>query len=134
MDPYLSFLKPRSPKRTLRDMLVNYDKYDDEQTGDGVMTRSQVRSSNNSAPEPTLPQNSLASSVVEQVQDEPKNATSSVESHQSEGPLDEVKQISENDNHHSSSNLYHTQTLVAENEDLKAYIVQTHFRRMKNFV
>jgi len=29
--------------------------------------------------------------------------------------------------------LYNSETLVAENEDLKAYVIKTYFRKLKNF-
>lgn len=160
----LELLAPIGAKKSVRERLrrtyelrkqADGQSDDDEQTGDGVVTRKQAKlqasyndpsaifSSNNSQLQKDTSDNfhsdnndgfdmedhnaqqqefQLSSSNQEA---RPQRTTAS--------PLPGPSQSPDVDENVPESHLFSKETLVAENEDLKAYVVKSYFRRIKNF-
>jgi len=152
---------PKRPKRSLRDRIkkvgqeyLTESKSDcsdgDEQFGKGVVTRKQAQlllknNDNKNAPDKDhlhpLDSSSVTSEQnVDSEMPNIANATSPTSPNDFEdnsksptaGPSqpDPDELLIKDD---AASHLFSDSTLVAENEDLKAYVVKTYFRRMKNF-
>lgn len=143
MDPFQEFLRPRTPDRTFSDILKSYGSED--QIGEGVLTRAQYRQQNEAVPPtPVVSQPSHShSNDVEQLvtQNDESQDSEQKEDHLSTVPKSPVPSLISNEDGPSESTtdllLHHPpftkETLVAENSDLRAYAIKSHFQRMKNF-
>jgi len=72
------------------------------------------------------------------IESENSKSSSPVPGHsrESPGPLTASEPLGaqfEEDNESPNAHLFSKETLVAENEDLQAYVIKSSFRRMKNF-
>lgn len=154
MDSYLSFLRPISPEKSLDEILDEFRQLNPEQTGEGVVTRRQAREA---ASQAALTQNDVSPNTVSPQdvqnvgqQDEmiPTSPLPGAEPATMVFNDTEARQQTSGDEpgtpgrdsvspraaEAAESELYSNDTLVAENSDLKAYAIQSHFRRMRNFM
>jgi len=123
-----------SPSPTFDEMSKKYFEILREQSGEGVVTRQQAKiqaeepvpssSYQNVKNEITSRANSSASNEVNVRSPSPVHSTSSAIS---------VPE-NESDSMDPAKAPFMDETLVAENDDLKAYILKTYFKRMKNFM
>lgn len=123
-----------SPSPTFDEMSKKYFEILREQSGEGVVTRQQAKiqakeplpssSDQNVKNEITSRANSSASNEVNVRSPSPVHSTSSAIS---------VPE-NEGDSMDPAKAPFMDETLVAENDDLKAYILKTYFKRMKNFM
>ena len=162
MESYLSFLRPITPEKSLDEILDQFRQLNSEQTGDGVVTRRQAKEAaiqaalgqnaqvppNEVTPDevnnvdehdqignhvslPTSPQPGVEPAIMVSSGNEANhsNQTPGLEagSPSSDSPTPGAAEVAE-------SELYSNDTLVAENSDLKAFAIQSHFRRMRNFM
>ena len=126
-----------SPSPTLQDIASKYFQTLSEQSGEGVVTRhqSKIQALKDEREKPSLTEQlddndslnnentSLDAMQVDSDPPSPVNSIASLKSATEEMSVDALADAP-----------YLSESLVAENEDLKAYIVKTHFKRMKNFV
>ena len=162
MESYLSFLRPITPEKSLDEILDQFRQLNSEQTGDGVVTRRQAKEAaiqaalgqnaqvppNEVTPDevnnvdehdqignhvslPTSPQPGVEPAIMVSRGNEANhsNQTPGLEagSPSSDSPTPGAAEVAE-------SELYSNDTLVAENSDMKAFAIQSHFRRMRNFM
>jgi len=156
MESYLSFLSPRASKRTLSEILQDYRQHNAEQSGEGVVTRRQAKEAasqsaavQNVLPSPKVPTVAANETIdtnehntdvslpsTSQTEDKPESPVAN----DKEGDVQDETTETETETQASGANigdeseLYSQDTLIAQNSDLKAYAIQTHFRRMKNFM
>jgi hypothetical protein len=156
MESYLSFLSPRASKRTLSEILQDYRQHNAEQSGEGVVTRRQAKEAasqsaavQNVLPSPEVPTVAANDTIdtnehntdvslpsTSQTEDKPESPVAN----DKEGDVQDETTETETETQASGANkgdeseLYSQDTLIAQNSDLKAYAIQTHFRRMKNFM
>lgn len=122
-DSYLSFLRPRTPEVTFFGDTANVNSTSSvQQSGDGVLTRRQAHQ---------LAQNQLT--------DQSNQLEAQVNSDGGANYSSEVPSKSENHElplppDDNSWGPFHRETLVAENDSIKAYAIKTNFRKMKNFM
>lgn len=155
---FLKFLPAKVPKRTLKDKLQNYCKdEEDEQTGEGVLTRRQAKllpkdgtdnaeSVANIAslkkPEYNVDSTLQHSNDIDfstQVSPTPPSPTEVMEgvepvaSSPTPGTSQDFDQQTEKEGDVFDRHIFNKETLVAENEDLQAFVIKSYFRKIKNF-
>lgn len=121
----LNFLRPRTPEPSFDDLLSTFSS---DQIGDGVVTRRQARlaESQGQAPE--------SSDQVSQSSDEVSESSDQVPESSDQGPTQDS--VANSPEATEATNLdapYVKDTLIASNNDVEAYCIKTHFRKMKNF-
>lgn len=157
----LELLAPIGARKSIRERLrrAHDDAESEEQTGEGVLTRKQAKLLASSGNENEVP--SFNKNVTEQEsnqtihpsadvempdnsdfdltqQEEPQLPNEQIQPQEASssplpGPSHRPDQTSEDAEDVLNSNLFNRETLVAQNEDLKAYVIKTYFRRIKNF-
>lgn len=150
----LELLAPIGAKKSIRDRLrrAHDDSDNSEQTGDGVLTRKQAKiladstsnkfdqESNSNIPPSDDVQMQDNNDFDFTKQEEPEMPSTSEQLLPEKAPASPVPGPSQgsdqtSDEHEEvlESHLFDKETLVAENEDLKAYVIKTYFRKIKNF-
>lgn len=131
MASFWDFSRANTPSPTMEEISSRFFDTLREQTGEGVVTRRQSKiqalsaeNDNSSLAEPSDHNDRLSHASSEPVQVQPDSPVHSPMSVKSS-----TEELSD-----PSDAPYLNETLVAENADLKAYILKTYFKRMKNFV
>jgi hypothetical protein len=135
MDAIFNSLRPRTPEPSFEDLFSDFSM---TQFGEGVLTRRQARLAQQQpqpATETEIPAPNLEADTVPQVEDntsreviEPDRPPDTDRSPETGSPSEPEPEADD------ETAPYLKDTLVAENEDLQAYVIKTHFRKMKNFV
>jgi hypothetical protein len=128
------FSRTDSPSPTFDEMSKKYFELLREQSGEGVVTRQQAKTQAQEA----LPSSS-DQSVKNEITSRPNSSASNEINVKSPSPVHSTSSVisaheDEADSMDSSKAPFMEETLVAENDDLKAYILKTYFKRMKNFM
>jgi len=129
MEDYSSFLRPRTPEPSFDDLLSTFSN-NQEQVGEGVVTRRQARLGQ------ALPDVQLPPAVQPEPEPEPEPEQEAHVQSQAERHSDRVnQQLSPlpSSSHDDSDAPYLKDTLVAANDDVEAYCVKSFFRKMKTF-
>jgi len=111
-----------------------------QQTGEGVVTRKQAKLEDQAVPEPApkvpeLPE--LVERTEPEAPPEPLNIAEEAEDQLPEaitnGEKSETEEGEAGESTEPPDTLFNDETLVAENESLKAYVVKVFFKRQKRF-
>lgn len=134
MASFWDFSRTDSPSPTFDEMSKKYFELLREQSGEGVVTRQQAKTQAQEA----LPSSS-DQSVKNEITSHPNSSASNEINVKSPSPVHSTSSVisaheDEADSIDPSKAPFLDETLVAENDDLKAYILKTYFKRMKNFM
>ena len=111
----------------------------DNQSGQGVVKRNQAKQTQKKeASLPSSPAPDFSSNEELNHSDNGRPVLNEPEPEPEPEAVPKQRPLSENEepqqSHETDEISYLDSTLVAENTDLKVYIVKTHFRKMKNFM
>jgi hypothetical protein len=135
MDAIFSSLRPRTPEPSFEDILGEFSL---TQSGEGVLTRRQARLAE-LQPQPAAAADNSSADLGAETR--PDDGHDVVPPERQPDQLPDTDRLPEADvqSEPEASEVddetapYLKDTLVAENEDLQAYVIKTHFRRLKNF-
>lgn len=135
------FSRTDTPSPTLDEISHKFFKTLEEQSGGGVLTRrqAQLQAITSEDPKPSTSAIDPAESAVNfddnDSLDRASIASEAVKVHSNPpSPNDSSASIKSLSAEWGDDPPFLHETLVAENSDLKAYVIKTHFKRMKNFV
>ena len=139
MASFWDFSRTDSPSPTFDEMSKKYFEILKEQSGEGVLTRQQAKKQTQE-PQPSSSHQSVNNEITSRANSSASNSSASNEAKlRSPSPVHSTSSVKSVPEHEAESidpskAPFLEETLVAENDDLKAYIIKTYFKRMRNFM